>query len=451
MQHQKAENFYGIIKGSVSVRVKAQETAKSLSRKSSFEKDFFFHYDRIPYDHFMSGESDEESHDENMVRYNLEQELKILVPGMCFGESSLLKNTTQNESVYCLEETDIFYLDKTFFDIYLKPVFIKAIEDRKFFLKHKIPILSDTNFSFETPEFYDKGSIIYTQFQKAKDIFVVFQGECALKSFQNAKNEEDINNNKDKMVTINILDRGGIAGLESVKEGGNYYEKILVVIRDFTVLYRLNVDKLCSVKTRNAEQRANFKEFFLKIYKQQTKVIETNTSTKKNCSLSSNNLTKKFNFQYEELFEKARNDKPINKKTSSSKTVTLLKKTNNYTEGNKDDLKFKIIHKKDYFVSKGSEKHHIKIQNHRKSRNIPPPLNHPYLTTCSNEQLNKAKTILKSINIRKTSNSISKNNIKKSGIILDTNIRLALQNGALINKINVYNSGYFKMPMLHCK
>ena len=208
MQHQKAENFYGIIKGSVSVRVKAQETAKSLSRKASFEKDFFFHYDRIPYDHFMSGESDEESHDENMVRYNLEQELKILVPGMCFGESSLLKNTTQNESVYCLEETDIFYLDKTFFDIYLKPVFIKAIEDRKFFLKHKIPILSDTNFSFETPEFYDKGSIIYTQFQKAKDIFVVFQGECALKSFQNAKNEEDINNNIDKMVTINILDRG---------------------------------------------------------------------------------------------------------------------------------------------------------------------------------------------------------------------------------------------------
>lgn len=434
------------------MRVKAQETAKSISRKSSFEQDFFFHYDRIPYDHFMSGESDEECHDENMIRYNLEQELKILVPGMCFGESSLLKNTTQNESVYCLEETDIFYLEKAFFDLYLKSVLIKANEERKIFIKHKIPILSDTNFSFETPEFYDKGTIIYTPFQKAKDIFVVFQGECALKTFLNAKNEEDIHHNKDKMITINILDRGGIAGLESAKEGNNFYEKIFVVIRDFTVLYRLNVEKLCSVKSRNAEQRTHLKEFFLKIYRQQTKATETNALTTKNNSLSSNNITKQFNCQYEELFQKAKNEKPISKKNSSSKTVFLLKKTNNYTEGNKEDSKFKTIYKKDHFITKGNEKPRTKLNNHPKSRNIPPPLlNHPYLTSCSNEQQNKAKTFLKTINIRRNSNLKIKNGTKKSGIILDTNIRLALQNGALMDKINLYNSGYFKMPMLHRK
>ena len=76
-----------------------------------------------------------------------------------------------------------------------------------------------------------KNQYQYTQFQKATDIIVVFHGECALKSNPKITNEKELLSNRDKLQTINIIDRGGIAGLESAKGENTLYESNLFVVR----------------------------------------------------------------------------------------------------------------------------------------------------------------------------------------------------------------------------
>ena len=303
---QKATKFYGVIKGSVSARVTAPFAIKRLIKNNkhfnnyydlysqfrNFDLDQSFEYEEgtieennnkfnssFSLKNFVSKDSSKgntliRNDDNNQLqfnkhtnnkpnlhidiintcpnvkayetKYNLEHEVSKFSPGMCFGDLELVKGTNRTTAMYCLEDTDLFILDKEYFDLLLKRIIYKADEERKNFIRHKVPLVSFETLNLTRPEFYDKGSIIYTEFQKASDIFIIYQGECALKKLDNPANESEIFEHKDKLKTISILDRGGIAGLESTKppEMGCNYEHTLVVIRDFTVLYRMNIHKL---------------------------------------------------------------------------------------------------------------------------------------------------------------------------------------------------------------
>ena len=330
---QKPTKFYGIIKGSVSARIRAPYLTKNLyviehpyayynternkereactieqdnaKMNNSFSLKYFV--SQIPSNDTSQVVNDNESsfysdtsytHDNDYkvfeTKYNLEKEVSKFSPGMCFGEDELVKGINRLNATYCLEDTDLFILDKEYFDEFLKRIISKADEERKNFIRHKIPIFSIDNLNFTRAEFYDKGSIIYTEFQKASDVFIVYQGECALKKLDNAHNEADIYEHKDKLRTVSILDRGGIAGLESSKPvdvNANTvnmnYECTLVVTKDFTVLYRMNICKLeknedrltrKDIKTKTKRKDDNdgyengIRSFFYNIYLQQKEI-----------------------------------------------------------------------------------------------------------------------------------------------------------------------------------
>ena len=52
-----------------------------------------------------------------------------------------------------------------------------------------------------------------------------------MKSNPKITNEKELLSNRDKLQTINIIDRGGIAGLESAKGENTLYESNLFVVR----------------------------------------------------------------------------------------------------------------------------------------------------------------------------------------------------------------------------
>ena len=455
---QKPMKFYGIIKGSVSARIRAPYLTKNLyviehpyayynnsERKerdactieqdnikmnNSFSLKYFV--SQIPSNDtshvvndnnndndssFYSG-SDTHTYDSNSndykvfeTKYNLEKEVSKFSPGMCFGEDELVKGIHRLNATYCLEDTDLFILDKEYFDEFLKRIISKADEERKNFIRHKIPIFSIDNLNFTRAEFYDKGSIIYTEFQKASDIFIVYQCECALKKLDNAHNEADIYEHKDKLRTVSILDRGGIAGLESSKpvetNADMNYECTLVVTKDFTVLYRMNICKLeknedrlrrKDIKKRikkkdNSEGYENgIRSFFYNIYLQQKEIankkaineyntynnstlgsfkkktrkkiihIKYNTNagvvgkdthhTNNNNNDNDNSIS--HNFEYEQIIPTIMKEKSRNK-THNSYSLNILKCHTEFTQGalsqrqysthlkNNDDTQFNIV------------------------------------------------------------------------------------------------------------
>ena len=435
---QKPMKFYGIIKGSVSARIRAPYLTKNLyviehpyayynnsERKerdactieqdnikmnNSFSLKYFV--SQIPSNDtshvvndnnndndssFYSG-SDTHTYDSSSndykvfeTKYNLEKEVSKFSPGMCFGEDELVKGIHRLNATYCLEDTDLFILDKEYFDEFLKRIISKADEERKNFIRHKIPIFSIDNLNFTRAEFYDKGSIIYTEFQKASDIFIVYQGECALKKLDNAHNEADIYEHKDKLRTVSILDRGGIAGLESSKpvetNADMNYECTLVVTKDFTVLYRMNICKLEKNEDRlrrkdirkkikkkdNSEGYENgIRSFFYNIYLQQKEIankkaineyntynnstlgsfkkktrkkiihIKYNTNagvvgkdtrhTNNNNNNNDNDNSISHNFEYEQIIPTIMKEKSRNK-THNSYSLNLLKCHTEITQG----------------------------------------------------------------------------------------------------------------------
>ena len=442
--HERSNKFFGIIRGSVSIRVRAVPISQAISPNSSFVSN-----DTIPSQN--SSEIKEDAITENDIRYNLEKETKKLCQGMCFGENSLLKNTAHSESVYCYEDTDVFYLEKEHFDHYLKRLFLKSSEERKLFLKHKIPILDDYKFYFDEPEFFDKGTMLYNSFQKANAIYVIFQGECALKDSDNIKSESEVIERKEKLTTISIVDKGGIIGLESILHNDNNYESNCMVTRDFTVIYKIPYEKIASLL---ANEKNGLKEFFLNLYKQESSLIKKNIEKKKAQTLTIRSTFKQqggYNF-FDEIFLNAIKDKKEKVNNISSNTVT-----NYSTIFNKKKITPFLTNQLQLKMTKPKLNCKLKL-----SRNIPIKIKNSHPSTECN--ISKTKTFFnktydnystsvssnKSIQSHlKSLSSLSETKNVKQTMYMDTHIRKALRQIKLYKKKSVYNSGYFNMPLIH--
>lgn len=442
--HERSNKFFGIIRGSVSIRVRAVPISQTLSSNSSLASN-----DNIT--SLNSSEIKEDEITENDIRYNLEKETQKLCQGMCFGENSLIKNTAHSESVYCCEDTDVFYLEKEHFDHYLKRLFIKSSEERKLFLKHKIPILDDIKFDFDEPEFYDKGTMLYNTFQKANSIYVLFQGECSLKDSDNIKCESELIERKEKLTTISIIDKGGIIGLESILNNNKNYESNCIVTRDFTVVYKIPYNKIASLL---ANEKNGLKEFFINLYKQESSLIKNSIQKKKAQTLAVRNTFKKqggYN-SFDEIFLNAIKDKKDKVNNMSSNTVTnygTIFNRKKITPFLTNQLQLKMIKPKLNCKLKLSRNIPIKIRNNHPSTesNISKTktfFNKTYENYSTSASSNKSlQSHLKSFS------SLSDNKNIKQTMCMDTHIRKVLRQIKLYKKSSVYNSGYFNMPLIH--
>ena len=208
-QGEKSSVFYGIISGEVSIRSKDlklelkkkedEEKRKKLEElKKQVEKEkeelnlnkkekntnddlFNLYFEK---QNNINVKNKKEEKEENIL-----EEKIIFKAGWCFGEWAVIYDTPRTASTYCLTDVELFSLEKEYFNQTFAKEIIHADFEKKNFVSQKIPNFQADSVQFLLPNiipcFYDHGQIIYTEFEKANFIYVVFQGECIIKKFLN--------------------------------------------------------------------------------------------------------------------------------------------------------------------------------------------------------------------------------------------------------------------------
>ena len=188
---------------------------------------------------------------EGIILENFIKEFEIenfaLTNGMCFGEWGLLYSIPRTTSIYADEDTHLFYLEKEYFNKTLLTKFLRNDSHKIKFVIHKFPIFKK-NFNLRhiftkiIPLFLNKDNIIYTPFDNAENIYLLYQGEGILVNLPSAKDKEDFFLKKTNWQIISRLQEGGIAGIESCLDiKNNKYENAFIITREFTTVLKINV------------------------------------------------------------------------------------------------------------------------------------------------------------------------------------------------------------------
>ena len=217
--------------------------------------------------------------EEILSKFISEFEIKRLniTEGMCFGEWGLVYNIPRTTSIYCLEDTHVFLLEKRYFDKHLLKKFYAGDMKKIKFIYDRLPALRK---SFESkgghlishiltkivPNFYDEGDIVYTPYDKAKTVYLIYKGECLLTRLNfKTKDKLDYLNKKDKLTLVASVGEGGVCGLESI-EDNKMYEHCLMIKQNFTILLKLEFDIY-------NEEMEPFKEALRPLYELHSKIL----------------------------------------------------------------------------------------------------------------------------------------------------------------------------------
>ena len=107
------------------------------------------------------------------LQQNLGWQIKVFNQGSFFGEWDLIYDRPRQNFAYAEEDTDLLVLDKQYFDKYFLKHISKADIERKYFITRSIPLLKIENLPNLHLEFFDKDSIVYTNFDKATEFFII--------------------------------------------------------------------------------------------------------------------------------------------------------------------------------------------------------------------------------------------------------------------------------------
>ena len=311
-QGEKSSIFYGIISGEVSIRskdlkleIKKKEDEEKRKKLEDLKKQVEKEKEEMNlktekkdnddlFNFFFNKQNKTNNNKKKDIKEEIFLEEKIVFrAGWCFGEWAVIYDTPRTASIYCLTDVELFSLEKQYFDQTFAKEIIRADFEKKNFVSQKIPNFQADSVQFLLPNiipcFYDFGQIIYTEFDKANYIYVVFQGECIIKKFLNPDEKKKT---VDKMTVLFKVDKGCVLGLESIIPNSNYNAN-LIANQDFTVLYKI---KLSELKKFSYEPKSL--EPMLKIYQKLIKEsIEKDESKKE---LQKNNK-KKFDFSNNNL------------------------------------------------------------------------------------------------------------------------------------------------------
>ena len=295
-------------------------------------------------------------------KLDFEEKRISLKKGMCFGEWGIVYNIPRTASIYCPEDTHIFYLEKKYFNKILLSKFLEGDMKKVNFILNRIPILKQdlkikNILTKIPPEFYEKNHIVYTPFDDANTIYLVYKGSCIIGELPfNVKSKKDYLNKFNQIKTLSFLDEGGIAGLES-SQGFEKYKYCLVIKREFTILLKLNVDYLKKIYTDFTEkiqplylkQNSRIEEFKSEsIYNKKRieiksqiikdKIREFKNEMNKPCKIIKENLLrqKKSLFNYEKLGTLTKRNKVNNQ------SFPFINKTDNFTISHRESSKLKL-------------------------------------------------------------------------------------------------------------
>lgn len=176
----KSDYFYGIIKGSIGIKIK------------------------IPI------------FDENKKIIGYDELVKVhLKEGECFGEMGLINNCPRTATAFADTETFLFIVDTELFNTYFKKHLTQGeLAKKKFIITHLNPSESPNTLTFDKfykalgTKFFMKGEVIFTNNDFAEKIFLIFKGECCI-----------VKEDKKTKQQINVLkcSIGDVCGLEALE------------------------------------------------------------------------------------------------------------------------------------------------------------------------------------------------------------------------------------------
>ena len=257
---------------------------------------------------------------DNFIK-EFEEEKFSFQKGMCFGEWGLIYSIPRTTSIYIKENCDLFYLEKLYFDKLLTDIFQRADANKVNFLSKTLPIFKigikiGHILTKIIPTFFEKQSLVYTPFDNANCLYLVYQGECSSVFLPFAKEKKDYYEKLREVKIISKFQKGAIVGFESCFEGNNKYKTGLLITREYTTLMKIDINYILDFFP-------NFKKSIMEIYNEEIKVHnqinESIKFAKENCS----------------YYEKMKNE-DLNKKRINN--MFILKKKINP----KNDIK--IIH-----------------------------------------------------------------------------------------------------------
>ena len=295
-------------------------------------------------------------------------DIKVLKKGDCYGIYNLLNNQAYDVNAIALENTDIFYLEKEYFDKYLLTPISRIDLERKYLINRLIPAIPMELLSDIKPEVYDTNHIIYTEFDYAFECFYIYKGSVELKKYSSAKSKNEIYEHKNILTTISKIDEGGIAGLEICKGPTSFYDNTLMIIDPKTILYRFNI---LNLKGKKQLARSNIKKFFSKLYQQQKTFLKKtelkNQEYKKIYEIGQKIEKPKFN--YSNFFSSIFKDvNPPNKIKRNKPPQYQFKKINIENDNNLNE-KYKIDIFNPYYNKTFNNNKCKTIENQKKNRN----------------------------------------------------------------------------------
>lgn len=412
---------------------------------------------------FISKDSSIDNHKKPIITLNeLRSQFEIdqcrYSSGKCFGDWNLINNTSHTTSAYCIEDTHVFYLTKEHFDSILSIAICQASIRAKAFIINCVPLLSQEDLNHLKPEEYDKGAIIYTQYTKAEEVFIVYMGECVLTHDYKSRNMDEILEKRNKKKIISIVNKGGIVGLEAY-EPHTYYEDNFEVSKKCTVLYRLNIKEI--------EKRTNIREYlkYLKEVKRELYFSSRNnqltkvTKKKKNVDSDNDNIIVKITNLMHNTHNKIKNFNEFKPK------ITHINYTNLYalkTEGNNNNSKRPFNIKRTCFIKPGLSRNKQASSRNCFSNQLNNQIdendsmtwgsNSKFRTcTSGNELINNIKSFDKNnkILIKPYLNTVEKKKKKRFELIKeDMIIKMTMKQLTRDrNKKIVYNTGKYNLPL----
>ena len=171
---------------------------------------------------------------------------KIISDGNYFGDHEMCKKQKRKYSIYCLKDCHLFSLKKEYFDKFILSKIIRSELLKTNFILDKLNVVQKEQHFFSlitkiVPKLYDKGQILYTPFDIADHLFLVYKGECAMcETFKPFDNKNEFLLEKPKMKIISILNEGGIGGLEGYQKNV-HYEKYMIVNSSLTIILQFDI------------------------------------------------------------------------------------------------------------------------------------------------------------------------------------------------------------------
>ena len=459
---KKAKKFFCIINGCISIRSYEPEKCyeemiynsdsinDEKSENSSLNKEILKEKEKKDIDILENGDNDEK------IFKIKEYEIKKCTQGMCLCEWELIKNRTFLYNAYAVEDTNVFYLEKEYFDRILSSHIARSDIERKYFITARIPILTLENLVNVQPEFYNKNYILYTEFDKATEAILIYKGSAAITTLSNAKNKKDIYERKKELKVITTVERGGLMGLEigkyNLENDDIYYDNTLIITEDDTIIFRLNIDIL---KGKSQKLGRNLKKFFNELYIQQNDFI----NNLKKHSLNKLTIKKDPNIEdkrlnsLKKLFVTLSNQKIELKENKFSKIKTqmmtnYLNSETNYYKNYIDNLIYK--------ENKRNKK--LTILEKNKNSKTPELTSKVFLSTEKKIRDCENLNIIKKLKLKSNKLIIKRNffnNIFKAPTQLDTPVikynNNNISNNTVFNKVKINNTNIFNRDIKNIK